>query len=141
VDSGLVHAEPTSSPILQRLGFSAYVVDQVNQLNTTIRVLDAAVQSGNVEAAKTAYAKARPFYERAESSVEGFAIPGFAVDDNAVRNLARLGRSIVAPSWAVLGFGRASAGPGQQTPRNLLGFKDGTRNIATSDEYLRYVWI
>jgi deferrochelatase/peroxidase EfeB len=60
---------------------------------------------------------------------------------HAVRNLARLGRSIVAPSWAVLGFGRASAGPGQQTPRNLLGFRDGTRSIATSDEYSRYVWI
>jgi deferrochelatase/peroxidase EfeB len=60
---------------------------------------------------------------------------------HAVRNLARLGRSIVSPSWAVLGFGRASAGPGQQTPRNLLGFKDGTRNIATSDEYSRYVWV
>jgi iron uptake system component EfeO len=63
--------------------YSAYVVDQVNQLNTTVKALDAAVQSGNVDAAKTAYAKARPFYERAESSVEGFVIPGFAVDDNA----------------------------------------------------------
>ena len=62
--------------------YSAYVVDQVNQLNTTVKALDAAVQSGNVDAAKTAYAKARPFYERAESSVEGFD-PGFAVDDNA----------------------------------------------------------
>jgi len=41
------------------------------------------VQSGDVEAAKTEYAKARPFYERAESSVEGFVVPGFAVDDNA----------------------------------------------------------
>jgi deferrochelatase/peroxidase EfeB len=60
---------------------------------------------------------------------------------HAVRNLARLGRSIVYPSWAVLGFGRASAGPGQQTPRNLLGFKDGTRNIATDDDYTRFVWI
>jgi deferrochelatase/peroxidase EfeB len=60
---------------------------------------------------------------------------------HAVRNLARLGRSIVYPSWAVLGFGRASAGPGQQTPRNLLGFKDGTRNIATDDDYARFVWI
>ena len=63
--------------------YSAYVVDQVDQLNTTVKALDAAVQSGNVDAAKTAYAKARPFYERAESSVEGFVIPGFAVDDNA----------------------------------------------------------
>jgi iron uptake system component EfeO len=63
--------------------YSAYVVDQVNQLDTGVKGLDAAVQSGNVDAAKAAYAKARPFYERAESSVEGFVLPGFAVDDNA----------------------------------------------------------
>jgi iron uptake system component EfeO len=36
-----------------------------------------------VNHARAAYAKARPFYERAESSVEGFVLPGFAVDDNA----------------------------------------------------------
>lgn len=60
---------------------------------------------------------------------------------HAVRNLARLGRDIVSPSWAVLGFGRASAGPGQHTPRNLLGFKDGTRNVATAVEYDRFVWV
>ena len=51
------------------------------------------------------------------------------------------GRSIVAPYWAVLGFGRASAGPGQQTPRNLLGFKDGTRNVATDEQYCEFVWM
>ncbi|HEX5256925.1 MAG TPA: iron uptake transporter deferrochelatase/peroxidase subunit [Mycobacterium sp.] len=60
---------------------------------------------------------------------------------HAVRNMARLGRNIVSPYWAVLGFGRASAGPGQHTPRNLLGFKDGTRNIATDAEYAKFVWI
>ena len=60
---------------------------------------------------------------------------------HAVRNLARLGRNIVSPFWAVLGFGRASAGPGQHTPRNLLGFKDGTRNISTDAEYDRFVWV
>jgi deferrochelatase/peroxidase EfeB len=60
---------------------------------------------------------------------------------HAVRNLARLGRNIVSPFWAVLGFGRASAGPGQQTPRNLLGFKDGTRNVTTEAEYARFVWV
>jgi iron uptake system component EfeO len=63
--------------------YAAYVVDQINQLNTAVKALDAAIQSGNVEQAKQAYAKARPFYERAESSVEGFVLPGFAVDDNA----------------------------------------------------------
>jgi iron uptake system component EfeO len=59
------------------------VVDQVNQLDAGVKGLDAAVQAGNLDAAKVAYAKARPFYERAESSVEGFTLPGFAVDDNA----------------------------------------------------------
>jgi iron uptake system component EfeO len=63
--------------------YAAYVVDQVNQLNASAKELDAAVQSGNIAAAKTAYAKAREYYERAESSVEGFVLPGFAVDDNA----------------------------------------------------------
>src|SRR3984893_19335053 len=60
---------------------------------------------------------------------------------HATRNLARIGRRIVTPSWAVLGFGRASAGPGQETPRNLLGFKDGTRNVSTEEQYSRFVWI
>jgi deferrochelatase/peroxidase EfeB len=60
---------------------------------------------------------------------------------HAVRNLARLGRSTVTPFWAVLGFGRASAGPGQETPRNLMGFKDGTRNISTDEQYSQFVWI
>ncbi|OHU30934.1 peroxidase [Mycobacteroides franklinii] len=60
---------------------------------------------------------------------------------HAARNMARLGRGTVYPYWAVLGFGRASAGPGQQTPRNLLGFKDGTRNVATKEEYEKFVWV
>lgn len=63
--------------------YAAYVVSQVNQLNDAVKALDAAIQSGNMEAAKTAYAKARAYYEHAESSVEGFVIPGFAAGDNA----------------------------------------------------------
>ncbi|MCV7198112.1 iron uptake transporter deferrochelatase/peroxidase subunit [Mycobacterium angelicum] len=60
---------------------------------------------------------------------------------HATRNLTRLGRNIVSPLWQVLGFGRASAGPGQSTPRNLLGFKDGTRNVSSDAEYSRFVWV
>ncbi|MFP5022440.1 Dyp-type peroxidase [Pseudonocardia phyllosphaerae] len=60
---------------------------------------------------------------------------------HAIRNLARIGRDAVVPYWSVLGFGRASAGPGQQTPRNLLGFKDGTRNVTTDEQYSRFVWL
>ncbi len=43
--------------------------------------------------------------------------------------------------WVVMGFGRASAGPGQETPRNLMGFKDGTRNVMADADYTRFVWL
>ena len=54
---------------------------------------------------------------------------------HAVRNLARMVTSTAQTHWVVLGFGRASAGPGQETPRNLMGFKDGTRNVSTDADY------
>lgn len=60
---------------------------------------------------------------------------------HAVRDLARIGRGVVSTRWTVMGFGRASAGPNQTTPRNLMGFKDGTRNIRTDDEYRDFVWV
>jgi len=47
---------------------------------------------------------------------------------HAVRNLARIGMGVVAHNWMELGFGRTSTtSTAQATPRNLLGFKDGTR--------------
>lgn len=60
---------------------------------------------------------------------------------HAVRNLARMVTTTAHTHWVVLGFGRASAGPGQETPRNLMGFKDGTRNVAGDDDYDRFVWL
>ncbi|MEW2165060.1 iron uptake transporter deferrochelatase/peroxidase subunit [Streptomyces sp. NPDC007084] len=63
---------------------------------------------------------------------------------HAIRNLARIGFGTVAIRWSQLGFGKTSSTtPGAQTPRNLMGFKDGTRNIAgTETERLRkFVWV
>jgi deferrochelatase/peroxidase EfeB len=63
---------------------------------------------------------------------------------HAVRNLARLGMGVVELNWMELGFGRTSTtSTGEATPRNLLGFKDGTRNIKAQDTDLvdRYVWV
>jgi deferrochelatase/peroxidase EfeB len=63
---------------------------------------------------------------------------------HAVRNLARLGRGTVVTRWTQLGFGRTSStGAEQQTPRNLMGFKDGTRNIRSDDSAAldKYVWV
>ncbi|HEY1688335.1 MAG TPA: iron uptake transporter deferrochelatase/peroxidase subunit [Solirubrobacteraceae bacterium] len=63
---------------------------------------------------------------------------------HAVRNLARLGMGVVEHRWMELGFGRTSTtSTSQATPRNLLGFKDGTRNIRAEQRELmdRYVWV
>jgi deferrochelatase/peroxidase EfeB len=62
---------------------------------------------------------------------------------HAVRNLARIGRGTVAMRWSQLGFGRtASTSRSQDTPRNLMGMKDGTANIRAEDGEAmeRFVW-
>jgi deferrochelatase/peroxidase EfeB len=46
--------------------------------------------------------------------------------------------------WSQLGFGRtASTSRGQDTPRNLMGMKDGTANIRAedTDAMSRFVWV
>ncbi|WP_017934106.1 iron uptake transporter deferrochelatase/peroxidase subunit [Nocardioides sp. Iso805N] len=60
---------------------------------------------------------------------------------HAIRDLARLGRGTVNTRWTVMGFGRASAGKGQTTPRNLMGFKDGTRNVKEPAQIDEHVWL
>jgi deferrochelatase/peroxidase EfeB len=63
---------------------------------------------------------------------------------HAIRNLARIGRGTVAMRWSQLGFGRtASTTRAQDTPRNLMGFKDGTVNIKAEDSEAmkRFVWV
>ncbi|HEY4929332.1 MAG TPA: iron uptake transporter deferrochelatase/peroxidase subunit [Acidimicrobiales bacterium] len=53
---------------------------------------------------------------------------------HAIHNLARIGLGAVTLRYLQLGFGRAaSSGQGGPTPRNLLGFKDGTDNIESSN--------
>ena len=53
---------------------------------------------------------------------------------HAIRNLARIGRGLVTVRWSQLGFGRTSTtSRAQATPRNLMGFKDGTANIKLED--------
>ena len=53
---------------------------------------------------------------------------------HAIRNMVRAARGTAVLKWSQLGFGRASAtGAGQTTPRNLMGFKDGTNNIHADD--------
>ena len=63
---------------------------------------------------------------------------------HVIRNFARIGRGTVVMRWSQLGFGRtATTSRDQSTPRNLMGFKDGTNNIKAEDvaEMQRFVWV
>ncbi|MGH2987464.1 MAG: Dyp-type peroxidase [Solirubrobacterales bacterium] len=63
---------------------------------------------------------------------------------HALRNLTRIGRGSVVLRWSQLGFGRTSTTSRlQDTPRNLMGFKDGTNNLRAEDEaeLRRWVWV
>ncbi len=63
---------------------------------------------------------------------------------HAVRNLARLARGMAIIRWSQLGFGRTSStSETQATPRNLMGFKDGTNNIKAeeADVMNEQVWV
>ncbi|MFI0721450.1 iron uptake transporter deferrochelatase/peroxidase subunit [Streptomyces sp. NPDC021224] len=84
----------------------------------------------------------------AERSGGDLAIQACADDPivafHVIRNLARIGRGTVVMRWSQLGFGNATGnGGGKETPRNLMGFKDGTRNIAGDDKSLMdgHVWV
>ncbi|MEU1077344.1 MULTISPECIES: iron uptake transporter deferrochelatase/peroxidase subunit [unclassified Streptomyces] len=63
---------------------------------------------------------------------------------HAIRNLARIAMGRAAVRWSQLGFGKTSSTtPDEQTPRNMMGFKDGTRNIAGTDTAAldKHVWV
>jgi deferrochelatase/peroxidase EfeB len=63
---------------------------------------------------------------------------------HVIRNFARLARGTAVMRWSQLGFGRTSStSTSQQTPRNLMGFKDGTRNVKaeSAQEMGSFVWV
>jgi deferrochelatase/peroxidase EfeB len=63
---------------------------------------------------------------------------------HALRTLARVGRGAAVLRWTQIGFGRTSSTRKDQvTERNLMGFKDGTNNLAGDDTGLmrQFVWV
>ncbi len=53
---------------------------------------------------------------------------------HAIHDLTRMGRGLVTLRWAQSGFSRTSStSRSQTTPRNLMGFKDGTDNVRGED--------
>lgn len=62
---------------------------------------------------------------------------------HAIRQIMRSVRRHLVLVWTVDGYARGIGGPGEETPRNLLGFKDGTANLDATDEELmnENVWV
>jgi deferrochelatase/peroxidase EfeB len=63
---------------------------------------------------------------------------------HAVRNLTRAAFGTARVRWSQLGFGRTSStSRAQATPRNLMGFKDGTANVKAeeTDALEQHVWV
>lgn len=64
-------------------GYAAYVEQTVDAMLVAVTRLKEAVEADDLEAAQAAYANARPFYERIESDVEGFVLPGTDPTDSS----------------------------------------------------------
>ncbi|MGO9027739.1 MAG: Dyp-type peroxidase [Acidimicrobiales bacterium] len=57
---------------------------------------------------------------------------------HAVRQLVRAGAGVTSVRWSQAGFNETLASRG--TPRNLMGFKDGTSNPASEAELATFIW-
>lgn len=64
-------------------GYADYVDGVVDAMVTATTTLNSDIQAGNLAKAKSEYPLARSFYERIESDVDGFVLPGFKATDNA----------------------------------------------------------
>ncbi|MBS1868278.1 MAG: deferrochelatase/peroxidase EfeB [Actinobacteria bacterium] len=63
---------------------------------------------------------------------------------HATHTLLRLAHGAAVARWSQVGFGRTSStSRTQETPRNLMGFKDGTNNLKREDAgaLQRHVWV
>lgn len=61
---------------------------------------------------------------------------------HAIRNLSRIAFGAAAIKWSQLGFGRTSSTTSDQvTPRNFMGFKDGTHNLRAEQTDLVNKWL
>lgn len=64
-------------------GYSRYVDGMVDALVTAVTRLKQDIDAGNLEKARAQYPQSRIFYERIESDIEGFVLPGYKITNNA----------------------------------------------------------
>lgn len=64
-------------------GYAHYVQGMTDAMVTAVARLKKYIDAGDLDKARAQYPESRIFYERIESDVEGFVLPGYKVTDNA----------------------------------------------------------
>jgi iron uptake system component EfeO len=63
--------------------YAHYVTGVADSMVQAVSLLKADIDAGDLAKARAEYQLARPFYERIESDVDGFVLPGYQITDNA----------------------------------------------------------
>ncbi|WP_298216760.1 iron uptake system protein EfeO [Acidocella sp.] len=63
--------------------YAQYVVGVADAMVQAVSLLKSDIDAGDLAKARIQYQLARPFYERIESDVDGFVLPGHQITDNA----------------------------------------------------------
>lgn len=75
----------TAAQLLQEgtVGYAKYVAGVAASMVDAVKILKADIDAGDLAKARAEYPLARPFYERIESDVDSFVLPGYKATDNA----------------------------------------------------------
>ncbi|WJV53459.1 iron uptake system protein EfeO [Pectobacteriaceae bacterium CE90] len=122
--------------------YAIYVSGVVDAMVVAVNRLAADINAGDLSKAKADYAKARPFYERIESNVDGFVLPGFKATDNAgnLDYLIDMRASNLDPKVGWHGFHaieRDLFGRGEITPDTKKLSSELQQNVAKLDTLVK----
>ena len=126
--------------------YGNYAAQTLADMQTAVANLKDAVDKGDLAEAKKQYALARPFYEKVESAVEGFVLPGYKAGDNRgnLDYLIDMRASNLDPKVGWHGFhaierdlwkgGKIT----DQTKKYATELQDNTKKLATLAKTLTY---
>ncbi len=111
-------------------------------MQTAVGTLKSDIDAGDLAAAKAEYPLARPYYERIESDVDGFVLPGFKATDNAgnLDYLIDMRASALDPAVGWHGFHaieRDLYQNGQITDQTKAYAAELQKNVNTLDQVVR----
>ena len=135
-EPGMSDTDPTIATIPARLtitfGFGHGLFDRLG--------LAAHKPAGFIELPAFAFDELRPEFTGGDLLIQIGSDDPLTLS-HAQRHMSRVVSSIAEPHYAQRGFARAAgSSPHGETPRNLMGFKDGTENPRTEADFDDQVW-